>query len=178
MHTVADAYERILHKRRDHHTGISGKGGAATWTTAATIVRVAHMEISWPSVLDSLRGIHLLTGEGGLSRVVCMPYFLGPSRHASEDVPNQIEDARIALRVEGLLSSRRSKRWRGGRTGGFGAAAAVDNVKEEEEEFDNDNNDDNKDGKIPIQVSNMLGMHLEGMLGTVDNLVKRALNKH
>ena len=54
----------------------------------------------------------------------------------------------------------------------------MDDVKEEEEEFDNDNNDDNKDGKIPIQVSNMLGMHLEGMLGTVDNLVKRALNKH
>ncbi len=114
-------------------------------------------------------------------KIVCVPYFLGPGRHASVDVPNLIEESRVALRGEGLLlkSSRRSRPG-GGRTGGSGGAAeAADYVEGGGEGIDDDDDEyDDEDGEIPILVSDALGSHLEGMLGAVGDLVERALNEH
>ena len=39
------------------------------------------------------------------------------------------------------------------------------------------NKNDDDAGEIPILVSDALGMHLEGMLNAMDNLVGRTLNK-
>jgi hypothetical protein len=138
IHAVARMYERTLKERNDVVDG--GEG-------ATTVVRAAHMEISAPSILDALRDVLV---ADGVAEVVCVPYFLSPGRHATEDVPNLIAEARDVLGREGLLSRARSA-----------AAGSAD-----------DDNDE-----IPILVSDALGTHLEGMLGAVDNLVERTLNK-
>jgi hypothetical protein len=138
IHAVARMYERTLKQRND----VVGGGEGAT-----TVVRAAHMEISAPSILDALRDVLV---ADGVAEVVCVPYFLSPGRHATEDVPNLIAEARDVLGREGLLSRARST-----------AAGSAD-----------DDNDE-----IPILVSDALGTHLEGMLGAVDNLVERTLNK-
>ena len=138
IHAVARMYERTLKERND----VVGGGEGAT-----TVVRAAHMEISAPSILDALRDVLV---ADGVAEVVCVPYFLSPGRHATEDVPNLIAEARDVLGREGLLSRARSA-----------AAGSAD-----------DDNDE-----IPILVSDALGTHLEGMLDAVDNLVERTLNK-
>jgi sirohydrochlorin ferrochelatase len=160
IHMVAGMYERILNDR-DRATG-GGVGGATAMTTIA-VVRAAHMEIAPPSILDSLRGV---LADDGVSEVVCVPYFLSPGRHATEDVPNLIEEARDILGREGLLSSRLSRRR------ATGSVADVDDDYEEEEEYVDDD-----DVEIQILVSDALGTHLGGMLGVVDDLVERTLNK-
>jgi hypothetical protein len=71
MHAVADAYKRILGKRGDRCVG----NGAATLTTTP-IVRVAHMEVSRPSIFDGLRSVLLSAaregeGDGGGCRKLC-----------------------------------------------------------------------------------------------------------
>ena len=96
-----------------------------------------------------------------------MPYFLSPGRHATEDVPNLIEEARDVLGREGLLSSRLSRRR------ARESVADVDDDCKEEEEYDDNDDDD----EIQILVSDALGTHLGGMLGVVDDLVERTLNK-
>ena len=117
------------------------------------------MELSAPSILDALRDVLV---SDGVTEVVCVPYFLSPGRHATEDVPNLIAEARDVLGGEGLLSSRLGKR--GLLTSGSAAT-------------DHDDDDDDDDDEIPIFVSDALGTHLEGMLGAVDHLVERTLNK-
>ncbi len=112
------------------------------------------MELSAPSILDALRDMLL---SDGVTEVVCVPYFLSPGRHAMEDVPNLIAEARDVLRREGLLSSRRTRELT---TSGMATAQ-----------------DDDDDDEVPIMVSDALGTHLEGMLGAVDHLVERTLNK-
>ena len=162
IHMLAGMYERILNDS-DRATG-GGDGGATTMTTIA-VVRAAHMEIAPPSILDSLRGVLV---EDGVSEVVCVPYFLSPGRHATEDVPNLIEEARDILGREGLLSSRSSRRR------ATGSVADVDDDYEEEEEYvDDDDNDD----EIQILVSDAPGTHLGGMLRVVDDLVELTLTK-
>ncbi|KAL9181684.1 hypothetical protein ACHAXT_012027 [Thalassiosira profunda] len=88
IHNVAQLYEGILNKK---------KGSAERYDT--TIVRAAHMEIATPSISDSLRNI---IAVDQVSKVVCVPYFLSPGRHATEDVPNLIEEAREILAGEGF----------------------------------------------------------------------------
>jgi len=66
-------------------------------------VRGAHMEIATPSILTSLR---TLLVEDQVESIVCVPYFLSPGRHATEDVPNLIEEAKSVLEKEGLLGER------------------------------------------------------------------------
>ncbi len=51
--------------------------------------------------------------------------------------------------------------------------ADVDDDCKEEEEYDDNDDDD----EIQILVSDALGTHLGGMLGVVDDLVERTLNK-
>ena len=64
----------------------------------ATIVRAAHMEICAPFILVSLQD---MAAVDGVSRIVCVPYFLSPGRHATEDVLELIREARAALEEEG-----------------------------------------------------------------------------
>jgi sirohydrochlorin ferrochelatase len=60
------------------------------------------MEIASPSILDSLRSIF---ASDQVTKVVCVPYFLSPGRHATEDVPNLIDEARRILVDEGVIPS-------------------------------------------------------------------------
>jgi sirohydrochlorin ferrochelatase len=57
-----------------------------------TIVEVAHMELAKPSLAESLARC----AARGASEVVVCPYFLGPGRHTSRDIPQLVEDARAA----------------------------------------------------------------------------------
>jgi len=54
-------------------------------------VRVAHMELAAPSLAEA---IDACVAEG--ARVVRVhPYFLGPGRHASRDIPRMAEEAAV-----------------------------------------------------------------------------------
>ena len=66
-----------------------------------TVVRGAHMEIADPSILTSLR--NLITMDQ-VTRIVCVPYFLSPGRHATTDVPNLLAEAKTVLSKEGVMS--------------------------------------------------------------------------
>ncbi|MFK7988278.1 MAG: CbiX/SirB N-terminal domain-containing protein [Sandaracinaceae bacterium] len=55
-------------------------------------VEFAHMELAPPSIADGFRACV----ERGASEVVVLPYFLGPGRHANEDVPRLVEEAAAA----------------------------------------------------------------------------------
>ena len=62
------------------------------------IVEVAHMELAAPSLAE---GIARCAARGASEVVVC-PYFLGPGRHTSRDIPRLVEEARVthpSLRV-------------------------------------------------------------------------------
>ncbi|EJK50191.1 hypothetical protein THAOC_30866, partial [Thalassiosira oceanica] len=82
IHNVATVYEGSL--RRD---------------ASAKVVRAAHMEIAEPGILVALRD---LITHCRATRVVCVPYFLSPGRHSTEDVPRLISEARDALKGEGI----------------------------------------------------------------------------
>mmetsp|Transcript_19469 Transcript_19469/g.30599 ORF Transcript_19469/g.30599 Transcript_19469/m.30599 type:complete len:306 (-) Transcript_19469:61-978(-) len=121
-----------------------------TTTTTTTVVKAAHMEIAPPSILDTLR---TLLKDDDVSKVVCVPYFLSPGRHATEDVPQLIREAREVLGEEGLLSSSSSPTEGDTNSGG------------------------SEKGEREITVSAALGSHLESMLGAVDDLVEWALEE-
>jgi sirohydrochlorin ferrochelatase len=53
------------------------------------IVEVAHLEIAEP---DIAAGIDTCVAKGA-SQIVVHPYFLGPGRHTSEDIPAQVARA-------------------------------------------------------------------------------------
>jgi sirohydrochlorin ferrochelatase len=59
---------------------------------ADAIVEVAHMELAEPSLATGLaRCVEL-----GAYEVVVCPYFLGPGRHTSRDIPELVEQVRAA----------------------------------------------------------------------------------
>jgi sirohydrochlorin ferrochelatase len=59
---------------------------------AGAIVEVAHMELAEPSLAAGLERC----AERGAREVVVCPYFLGPGRHTSRDIPQLVEQARAA----------------------------------------------------------------------------------
>jgi len=59
------------------------------------IVGAAHMEIAPPSIEEGMRSLI----DNGATRIICLPYFLSPGRHAIEDVPNLIEEAKLNLKT-------------------------------------------------------------------------------
>jgi len=81
------------------------------------LVGAAHMEISEPSIEVGIRNlisdgaskyfiIRFLSIDGHtkffqkycfVARIVCVPYFLSPGRHATEDVPRLIEEAKFSI---------------------------------------------------------------------------------
>jgi len=56
---------------------------------ADAIVEVAHLEIAEPDIAE---GIDACV-KSGATRIVVHPFFLGPGRHTSEDIPAQVERA-------------------------------------------------------------------------------------
>jgi sirohydrochlorin ferrochelatase len=54
-----------------------------------SIVEVAHMEIAEPDIGE---GIETCV-EKGATHIIVHPFFLGPGRHVSEDIPAQVERA-------------------------------------------------------------------------------------
>lgn len=153
IHMVASMYEQISNEKEnfaDIGDDAAGEESSAT-TSSSVIVRAAHMEIATPSIIDALRDI---IRTDGATHIVCVPYFLSPGRHATEDVPALIVEARDILRKEGILSI---------------VARTMDG--------NNETKDDNDDDEIPILMSDALGTHLLGMLDVVDNLVLQTLNR-
>ncbi len=55
-----------------------------------SIVEVAHLEIAEPDIAE---GIDACVKKGA-TQIVVHPYFLGPGRHTTEDIPAQVECAR------------------------------------------------------------------------------------
>ncbi len=53
------------------------------------IVEPAHMELAEPSIATAFARCV----ERGAGRVVVMPYFLGPGRHSSQDIPRLVKEA-------------------------------------------------------------------------------------
>jgi sirohydrochlorin ferrochelatase len=56
---------------------------------AESIVEFAHLEIAKPDIAG---GIDACVKKGA-THIVVHPYFLGPGRHTSEDIPTQVERA-------------------------------------------------------------------------------------
>jgi sirohydrochlorin ferrochelatase len=56
------------------------------------IVEVAHMELAEPSLAT---GLAQCAAKGASDVVVC-PYFLGPGRHTSRDIPELVKRSRAA----------------------------------------------------------------------------------
>jgi sirohydrochlorin ferrochelatase len=56
------------------------------------LVAVAHMELAEPNLADALA--HCTAA--GVREVVVCPYFLGPGRHTTGDIPRLVEEARAA----------------------------------------------------------------------------------
>lgn len=54
-----------------------------------TLVGLAHMELAEPSIPNA---VSALVARGATRLIVC-PYFLGPGRHASEDIPRLVNEA-------------------------------------------------------------------------------------
>jgi sirohydrochlorin ferrochelatase len=55
-----------------------------------SIVETAHLEIARPDIAE---GIDTCVAKGA-SLIVVHPYFLGPGRHTSDDIPAQVARAR------------------------------------------------------------------------------------
>ena len=72
---------------------------AAAYQRAAPpnyVVAAAHMEIAPPTIEDGIRTL-LAADDGGLTRIVCHPYFLSPGRHVTEDIPQLVAEAVAAV---------------------------------------------------------------------------------
>jgi len=54
-----------------------------------SIVEIAHLEIADPDIFE---GIDACVQKGA-TQIVVHPYFLGPGRHTTEDIPAQVERA-------------------------------------------------------------------------------------
>ena len=92
--------EHIMNVARMYEKRIAAKEQASSSSTT-TIVRAAHMEIAPPSILDSIRNLIV---DDKVSKVICVPYFLSPGKHAMEDVPQLIDEAKLTLSEEGVLN--------------------------------------------------------------------------
>lgn len=52
-------------------------------------VEIAHLEVAPPTTADAIEACV----RAGATELVVVPYFLGPGRHATEDVPRLVADA-------------------------------------------------------------------------------------
>ena len=56
------------------------------------LVEAAHLEIASPNIADAIAKL----ADAGATEIVMVPYFLGPGRHANQDVPRAVEQAAAA----------------------------------------------------------------------------------
>ena len=73
---------------------------------AESIVEIAHLEIAEPGIGE---GIETCVGKGATD-IIVHPFFLGPGRHTSEDIPAQVEGAaqrhpNVRIRISEPLGS-------------------------------------------------------------------------
>jgi sirohydrochlorin ferrochelatase len=61
-------------------------------TTHARIVEIAHMELSEPTIAQAFARCVVQ----GARRIVVHPYFLGPGRHSTTDIPRLVAEAAAA----------------------------------------------------------------------------------
>jgi sirohydrochlorin ferrochelatase len=66
-----------------------GKGVAAL--LPEVVVRVAHMEICAPSLLDVVSELDTL----GIKEIAVVPLFLGRGKHLQQDIPGLVEECRL-----------------------------------------------------------------------------------
>jgi sirohydrochlorin ferrochelatase len=71
-----------------------------------SIVEVAHLDIAEPDIGE---GIDICV-EKGATHIIVHPFFLGPGRHTSEDIPAQVERAgqrhpNVRIRISEPLGS-------------------------------------------------------------------------
>ena len=85
LHSIAEQYHSSL---------------ASVQNSNNIVVKAAHMEIAEPSILTTLRNLIV---EEKVTKVVCVPYFLSPGKHATIDVPNLIAEAIEILGDEQML---------------------------------------------------------------------------
>ncbi|MEZ4336264.1 MAG: CbiX/SirB N-terminal domain-containing protein [Sandaracinaceae bacterium] len=52
-------------------------------------IEIAHMEIAAPTIADGVAACV----RAGATQIVAVPYFLGPGRHASDDLPRLVTEA-------------------------------------------------------------------------------------
>lgn len=60
------------------------------------LVEIAHMELAPPSIEEAMSACV----DRGAARIVVVPYFLGPGRHATHDIPALAQAAARKLGVE------------------------------------------------------------------------------
>ncbi|KAL9189335.1 hypothetical protein ACHAXT_011825 [Thalassiosira profunda] len=143
LESIAESYQSSFDALHNE----SGEASHAK-ANAKVTVRAAHMEIAEPSILSTLRRLIV---DDQVTRVVCVPYFLSPGKHATIDVPNLIAEAIDVLDSEGLLDY---TRWN-----------------------DDSEGDGRKEGRIEIVSSAALGTNVDRMLGVVDGLVRNKLDE-
>lgn len=97
LDSIAASYQSV----RDGMSAADDGGDGADEGAIEVVVRAAHMEIALPSIVQALRR---LVDEDGVTRAVCVPYFLSPGKHATVDVPQLIDEAREILNEERLLA--------------------------------------------------------------------------
>jgi len=73
---------------------------------AESIVEIAHLEIADPGIGE---GIETCVRKGA-THIIVHPFFLGPGRHTSEDIPAQVERAaqrhpNVRIRISEPLGS-------------------------------------------------------------------------
>lgn len=54
-----------------------------------TLVAIAHMELAEPTLAQTVAEL----ASQGAKHIIIHPYFLGPGRHATEDIPNLAKEA-------------------------------------------------------------------------------------
>jgi sirohydrochlorin ferrochelatase len=73
---------------------------------AESIVEIAHLEIAEPGIGEGIEACV----EKGATHIIVHPFFLGPGRHTSEDIPAQVERAaqrhpNVRIRISEPLGS-------------------------------------------------------------------------
>ena len=77
---VAAANEQLSQVAELLRRGLSG-----------SVVEIAHMELSAPTIDDGIRGCL----SKGATRLIVVPYMLSPGRHATEDIPRLVRAALV-----------------------------------------------------------------------------------
>jgi sirohydrochlorin ferrochelatase len=95
------AYLLVDHgSRREEANAQTEQVAGALQRRVGDLVRIAHLEIAPP---DLAAGIDACA-RAGADEVIVLPYFLGPGRHTTRDIPDQVRAARerhpaLAIRI-------------------------------------------------------------------------------